>query len=197
MTHPPSHPTPIPSSKHQQVRGPRCVNRAMDGDVVALEILPRAQWVGAGASSQVTGQQEKAAEKEEGEEGEGGREAGYEGLMPNPVAEAETAAAAAPGEGVALRPTGRVVGVVRRNWRVYCGTLQVGLGGGGSGGMGWGWMELALDVKEWRGWMCVNGAQTDPQPTPNFCLRACLHPHQPTPPLACSHASTPQHITPH
>jgi hypothetical protein len=28
---------------------------------------------------------------------------------------------------------GRVVGVVRRNWRVYCGTLQVGFGRWGVG----------------------------------------------------------------
>lgn len=86
---------------------------------MAIEILPKAQWLG---STQAA---EAAEEEEEG--GEGGEEAGYEGLMPAPVVDAEGEGGGGKGGKGPLLPTGRVVGVVRRNWRLYCGTLQVGV----------------------------------------------------------------------
>lgn len=98
------------------------MNRAIDGDVVAVELLPEAQWrapnarlpSGAGA---VAGDAVEAAA--EGEEEEA-------------VQEVAEVFQVAPGEhyndsaGGGKRPTGRVVGVIKRNWRTrgYCGSLQ-------------------------------------------------------------------------
>ncbi|CAD5318750.1 unnamed protein product [Arabidopsis thaliana] len=66
------------------------MNRAFDGDIVAVELLPRDQW-----------QDEKAL----------------------------SIAEEAP-----VRPSGRVVGVIRRNWHSYCGSLEPMSLPAGSGG---------------------------------------------------------------
>lgn len=54
-------------------------------------------------------------------------ETGYESVMMEPTAEARvedvTNVKVVTGP---LRPMGRVVGIIKRNWRVYCGVLQVG-----------------------------------------------------------------------
>ena len=67
--------------------GREAVNRAVDGDVVAIELLPRAQW------------RRRADE-------------------PVPTAGAAVVEGAA-----APRPNGRVVAIVKRNWRPCCGTV--------------------------------------------------------------------------
>ncbi|KAG2491107.1 hypothetical protein HYH03_010551 [Edaphochlamys debaryana] len=104
------------------VSGRTDMNRAIDGDVVAVELLPEAQWrapaaklpAGAGAAG------DGKAAGGEGEEGEEG------------VEEVPEVFQVAPGEhfndsaGGGKRPTGRVVGIIRRNWRSrgYCGSLK-------------------------------------------------------------------------
>ncbi|EFJ53011.1 hypothetical protein VOLCADRAFT_55673 [Volvox carteri f. nagariensis] len=98
------------------------MNRAIDGDVVAVELLPESQWKapsaklpgGAGAKKSA-GEGTAAAAEDEGDSEE---EQGLEEV--------------APGEhfndsaGTGRRPTGRVVGIIKRNWRTrgYCGSLK-------------------------------------------------------------------------
>jgi exosome complex exonuclease DIS3/RRP44 len=110
--------------------GPEDMNRALDGDIVAVELLPEAQWKR--ESVRLPGGQRAAAPADGGAE---------------PEAEAEDAPDAtllqvAPGEhygggllgagGEGARPTGRVVGIIRRNWRTrgYCGSLEPPRAGG-------------------------------------------------------------------
>ncbi|XP_064126115.1 exosome complex exonuclease RRP44 isoform X2 [Loxodonta africana] len=79
------------------------LNRAIHEDIVAVELLPRSQWV---APSSVVlhdeGQNEDNMEREE---------------------ERESILKTAVNEKM-LKPTGRVVGIIRRNWRPYCGMLS-------------------------------------------------------------------------
>eukprot|EP00873_Tetraselmis_striata_P021480 jgi/Tetstr1/441744/TSEL_029965.t1 len=84
------------------------MNRAMEGDIVAVELLPEAQWK-TGAS--------KLPSNEDTAEEEG-----------NAGAEVVTQAAPGAEEGsdTGRRPTGKVVGIVKRSWRQrgYCGSLE-------------------------------------------------------------------------
>lgn len=85
------------------IQGIKHLNRAVHEDIVAVELLPRSQWV---APSSVVlddeGQNEDDVEKDEEREL----------LLKTAVSEKM------------LRPTGRVVGIIKRNWRPYCGMLS-------------------------------------------------------------------------
>ncbi|ELW47905.1 Exosome complex exonuclease RRP44 [Tupaia chinensis] len=85
------------------LQGLKHLNRAIHEDIVAVELLPKSQWV---APSSVVlhdeGQNEDDAEKEEERE-----------QMLKTVVNEKM-----------LKPTGRVVGIIKRNWRPYCGMLS-------------------------------------------------------------------------
>ncbi|KAL2087626.1 hypothetical protein ACEWY4_016454 [Coilia grayii] len=89
------------------LQGLQQLNRAVHQDVVAVELLPRKDWV---APSAVVLQDDgpKAEDDEQEEEEE-------KKLQMKQVAQQ------------ALKPTGRVVGIIKRNWRPYCGMLSVSL----------------------------------------------------------------------
>ncbi|CAM9455950.1 unnamed protein product [Phaeothamnion confervicola] len=108
------------------VKGWDHVNRALDGDIVALEMLPRDQWErrlgggGPGASGRDETAGAAGASREEEEEV-------AVDMIPEPTAPPEVEDI----ENVrnlslrsTLRPTGKVVGIVRRNWRQYCGSIE-------------------------------------------------------------------------
>lgn len=78
------------------------MNRAVDGDVVAVELLPESQWVGAS----------ELVLEDEGEDG------GAD------LTQAEKAVKLAQRTHEDVRPTGRIVAIVRRKWRQYCGIIQ-------------------------------------------------------------------------
>ncbi|KAL6756016.1 hypothetical protein V8C86DRAFT_129914 [Haematococcus lacustris] len=120
------------------VSGRLDMNRAMDGDVVAVELLPEAEWRGAStrlptgvaAGGDGMPQGEGGDSEEEGEAEREGRELGPlevfqvapgEHFDDGPVITAD----AISGSGK-KQPTGRIVGIVKRNWRSrgYCGSLQ-------------------------------------------------------------------------
>lgn len=89
------------------------MNRAFDCDIVAVELLPQEQW-----------HEEKslfiAAEEDDEDEDD-------VHLAPNSADDAPrtTSLAAAVGENSApSRPSGRVVGIIKRNWHSYCGSLE-------------------------------------------------------------------------
>ncbi|CAH9084603.1 unnamed protein product [Cuscuta europaea] len=90
------------------------MNRAFDGDVVAVEILPREQW-----------HEEKslAIADDEHEEEEGIH------LVPNSADDAPRVTnlgqnSASEADNSPSRPSGRVVGIIKRNWHSYCGSLE-------------------------------------------------------------------------
>ncbi|GFR51506.1 hypothetical protein Agub_g13921 [Astrephomene gubernaculifera] len=108
------------------------MNRAIDGDVVAVELLPESQWrapsaklpsAAAAAGGAAGGEGAAGGKKAGGEEGEEDEEAGEEVPEVFQVAPGEHFNDSAGG---GRRPTGRVVGIIKRNWRTrgYCGSLK-------------------------------------------------------------------------
>lgn len=85
------------------LQGRESLNRAVDGDVVAVELFPEDKW---SAPCGVIIQDD--AED------------------PGDVVEDETGLLKSPKE-VEKVPTGRIVGIIRRKWRQYCGILQPSL----------------------------------------------------------------------
>ncbi|OIW02082.1 hypothetical protein TanjilG_14781 [Lupinus angustifolius] len=100
------------------------MNRAFDGDIVAVELLPQDQW-----------QEEKSLSIACGDEDED--EDVH--LAPN---SADDAPRTIPQQGssgeinaVSSRPSGRIVGIIKRNWHSYCGSLEPMPMPAGSGGI--------------------------------------------------------------
>uniref|UniRef100_A0A8C5GMY8 Exosome complex exonuclease RRP44 n=1 Tax=Gouania willdenowi TaxID=441366 RepID=A0A8C5GMY8_GOUWI len=83
------------------LQGLQHLNRAVHQDVVAVQLLPREQWV---APSSVVMQDEGA-----------GKDDGVEEDEEEKVSIAESS----------RKPTGKVVGIIKRNWRPFCGMLNV------------------------------------------------------------------------
>ncbi|KAH7850041.1 hypothetical protein Vadar_026946 [Vaccinium darrowii] len=90
------------------------MNRAFDGDVVAVELLPQEQW-----------HEEKSLSivDEEDEEEDGIH------LVPSSADDAPRVTNQIQGSlgnanSESSRPSGRVVGVIKRNWHSYCGSLE-------------------------------------------------------------------------
>ncbi|XP_045786077.1 exosome complex exonuclease RRP44 homolog A isoform X2 [Trifolium pratense] len=89
------------------------MNRAFDGDIVAVELLPQDQWQGEKSLS-IAGEDEDEDEEVH--------------LAPN---SADVAPRTIPQQGSSReinagssRPSGRIVGIIKRNWHSYCGSLE-------------------------------------------------------------------------
>jgi len=105
------------------LRGAKNVNRAVDGDVVAIEILPKKYWLGA-LEETTSAWEDGDEEEEEKKEGEGAAKddevegTEYEDAIAEPTAAPTMEDLAnvrfAAGQ---LRPSERVVGIIKRNWR--------------------------------------------------------------------------------
>ncbi|KAE8645869.1 exosome complex exonuclease RRP44 homolog A [Cucumis sativus] len=101
------------------------MNRAFDGDVVAVELLSRDQW-----------HEEKSltiADDEDDEEED-------VHLVPGSADDAPRAASVLQGSSgdsssSSPRPAGRVIGIIKRNWHSYCGSLDPMPMPAGSGGI--------------------------------------------------------------
>ncbi|XP_053471179.1 exosome complex exonuclease RRP44 isoform X1 [Ictalurus furcatus] len=85
------------------LQGLQNLNRAVHQDVVAVELFPKERWV---APSSVVLQDDQQNDEDTEEE-----EA--EKKLESPVRDTSM-----------LKPTGRVVGVIKRNWRPFCGMLN-------------------------------------------------------------------------
>lgn len=81
------------------VQGREGLNRAVDGDTVAVKLLPESQWVG---YSDLVLQDEEE----------------------NDINVEEEIVIENAKETVEKKPTGVIVGIVRRKWRQYCGIIQ-------------------------------------------------------------------------
>ncbi|XP_015122485.1 exosome complex exonuclease RRP44 isoform X2 [Diachasma alloeum] len=84
------------------VQGRVGLNRAVDGDIVALELLPKDEWT---VPSDIVLQDEDEED-------------------PGDVLEEEKEIVQKPTKEVERTPTGKIVGIIRRKWRQYCGILQ-------------------------------------------------------------------------
>lgn len=100
--------------------GRTSLNRAMDGDVVVVELLPENQWR---APSSSISNVDVGPEEAEEDEAENNTEAHIAVLV-----EGEEEALLSSSR----QPTGKVVGILKRNWRTrgYCGSLHVPKGTG-------------------------------------------------------------------
>ena len=96
----------IPSmEKWVFVQGLQNLNRAVHEDTVAVELFPESEWsCPSGLVMRDAKDQDNQAEDKESESG--GGETTRKAVDPS-----------------LLEPTGKVVGIIRRNWRPYCGTL--------------------------------------------------------------------------
>lgn len=103
---------PKDRSKRQQVLliGRENQNRAIDGDVVIIEILPKNEWKGA---SNLAVEQDDLQEESDDED-----------VEKNDVVQKDTPPAD-------IIPNGKVVAIAKRNWRPYCGTISSGSFRGG------------------------------------------------------------------
>ncbi|NXX91868.1 RRP44 exonuclease, partial [Centropus bengalensis] len=85
------------------IQGLKHLNRAVHEDIVAVELLPKDEWVApSSVVLQDDGQNEDEIENEE--EKENALKTSLDKDM--------------------LRPTGKVVGIIKRNWRPFCGMLS-------------------------------------------------------------------------
>jgi len=90
----------------------RSMNRAIDGDIVVVEVLPRSQWKRPSRRLAPTMEEESIVNNT------GSEAASHEGVD---VSGMESATLGASG----VKATARVVGIFKRNWRPYCGSLEV------------------------------------------------------------------------
>ncbi|KDN52615.1 RNB-domain-containing protein [Tilletiaria anomala UBC 951] len=107
--------------------GRQAMNRAVDGDIVAIEILPESEWRAAADAvldADKALRNDDAGDAGDGDGEEGGNDQPSTGLDNDEEAaiqkrEEEEARRTAQANAKERRPTGRVVGIVKRNWRSY------------------------------------------------------------------------------
>lgn len=99
------------------------LNRAVDGDIIAVELLPKSEWRTTPTGVVVDEEEEQAEEESLKAEQEAAATAAKEdAVMAEP--EAEKPAAAETHKLDTPQPCGKVVGIIRRNWRQYCGFID-------------------------------------------------------------------------
>lgn len=97
------------------IQGRSNLNRALHEDVVALQLLDEKRWV---TSSSKVIDREDVNVDEDKESGEGSEAVGAE-------QEQALLGDSAPTEEAERQPTARVVAIVRRKWRQYCGIIKL------------------------------------------------------------------------
>jgi exosome complex exonuclease DIS3/RRP44 len=97
--------TTLKQGEQEQVfiRGKLHLNRAMPGDLVAVELLPRNQW----RPTKISASEAVLEEEDEDQ-----------------VVQDDVLSEVMDVDGIDLQPTGKVVGIVKRNWRHYAGSID-------------------------------------------------------------------------
>eukprot|EP00752_Nemacystus_decipiens_P011314 g10054.t1 len=145
------------------IRGAQYVNRAVDGDIVAFELLPQEEWFSQDGMPADPAKEEQVS-------------AGGESEIPDnrPVEKLVPELTAQPGiegmentkklEGAGTKqPCGRVVGIIRRNWREkqYCGSLRVEGDRAVTNGKGQATSALFMPVDRKIPWVRIQTRQRD------------------------------------
>ncbi|XP_078448448.1 ribonuclease II family protein [Wolffia australiana] len=107
------------------IYGRSSMNRAFDGDIVAVELLPQDQW-----------HDVKNLKIEEGSDDEdedvhlvpGSADDAPRSAVPSAPSADKTNSASS-------RPSGKVIGIIKRNWQSYCGSLEAMPLPAGNGGV--------------------------------------------------------------
>ncbi|KAG0042097.1 exosome catalytic subunit dis3 [Gryganskiella cystojenkinii] len=97
------------------------LNRAVDGDIVAIELLPKSEW--RTTPTGVVADEEEEKEEEESLKAEQKAAAANEDVTMTD-APSKTTASTTVATLDTPQPCGKVVGVIRRNWRQYCGFID-------------------------------------------------------------------------
>ncbi|KAF9914214.1 exosome catalytic subunit dis3 [Lobosporangium transversale] len=100
------------------------LNRAVDGDIVAVELLPKSEWRTTPTGVVITEEEEKEEEKDL--KSGHGSESDIHQDQDTPMEDATKPAVVTPEESAldTPQPCGKVVGIIRRNWRQYCGFID-------------------------------------------------------------------------
>lgn len=89
------------------------MNRAFDGDIVAVELLPQDQWQGEKSMS--------IAGEEDEDDDDVHLAPNSADVAPRTIPQQSSTGEINVGSG---RPSGRIVGIIKRNWQSYCGSLE-------------------------------------------------------------------------
>ncbi|TYZ66284.1 hypothetical protein PybrP1_006340 [[Pythium] brassicae (nom. inval.)] len=112
------------------LQGREHINRAIDGDVVAIQLLPKAQWKKpsdsfASSGSAAADALEAAEDEDDALRREQAEDERPEAIgVAEPTVPLEQAALVASDLALSVKPAGKVVGIIQRNWRKYCGSLE-------------------------------------------------------------------------
>ncbi|KAM0919727.1 hypothetical protein ACQ4PT_007905 [Festuca glaucescens] len=104
------------------IRGRSNMNRAFDGDIVSVELLPQDQWH----------EMKSFIADDDEDDNEGDVRLAPDSADDAPRNTNSTQSTVA---SVSSRPVGRVVGIIKRNWNSYCGSLEPMPMPAGSGGV--------------------------------------------------------------
>ncbi|AET03578.2 putative exoribonuclease II [Medicago truncatula] len=89
------------------------MNRAFDGDIVAVELLPQDQWQGEKSMS--------IASEEDEDDDDVHLAPNSADVAPRTIPQQSSTGEINAGSG---RPSGCIVGIIKRNWQSYCGSLE-------------------------------------------------------------------------
>lgn len=95
------------------IAGREMINRAVHGDTVAVQILPKDQWRGED-DSLVMEEDEDEEEDDEKKKKDGDEK----------EVRMDTSSTSTTTTTTEKKPTGKVAGIIKRNWRPYCGTID-------------------------------------------------------------------------
>eukprot|EP00903_Cladosiphon_okamuranus_P016114 g14871.t1 len=145
------------------IRGAQCVNRAVDGDIVAFELLPETEWFSQDGMPAEPAKEERVIASGESEIPD---KRPVEYLVPEltaqPTIEDMENTKKLEGTGT-KQPCGRVVGIIRRHWREkqYCGSLRVEGDRAVTSGKGQSTSALFMPVDRKIPWVRIQTRQRD------------------------------------
>ncbi|CAI5738992.1 unnamed protein product [Peronospora destructor] len=104
------------------LQGREHINRAIDGDLVVIQLLPKEQWKKQ-SDSFAASSSTAAHATEEGDDDHKDEQSEPCGVA-EPTVSLEQVALVQNDAAQTVKPSGRVVGIIQRNWRKFCGSLE-------------------------------------------------------------------------